>query len=76
MNKTTNHYTCDISEVLSDLLYKHNITPTDLSSQTNVPEVTIMRLLKNKNSNPTLSTLLPIAKYFKITINDLCCIQH
>jgi len=72
MNKITDCNTHNISEVLGNLLRKHNMKSKDLSEQTKVPTMTIIRLLKNRNANPTLATLLPIAKYFKITINELC----
>lgn len=42
-----------------------------LSKHTGVPYTTIARLRNSPNSNPTSSTLRPIAQFFDITIDQL-----
>jgi len=71
MAKITNHNTHNIGVVLNRLMKRHNIMPEELSRQTNIPRVTIKRLLRDKTANPTLNTLLPLSKFFKISINQL-----
>ena len=48
-----------------------NITNTKLSQSTGIPEITIIKLKKGHNTNPTLSTMLILANFFEVTINDL-----
>ena len=58
-------------ETLPKLLKDNNIKPQVLSKETGVPLVTINRLMKDVKANPTISTLLPISRYFNININQL-----
>lgn len=48
-----------------------NIDDQELSRHTFVPMPTISRLRNNPKSNPTISSLEPIAKFFDITIDQL-----
>ena len=43
----------------------------DLSYHTGIPTATISRLRNNADSNPTISTLAPIANFFGITLHQL-----
>jgi len=43
----------------------------ELSRRTGLPASTIKKIRNNNDSNPTLSTLSPLAKYFSLTISQL-----
>lgn len=64
-----------IGEKLSLNLYRlmsiSNINPSQLHKNTNIPKSTLSRMLTNKEVNPTISTLIPIANFFSVTINQL-----
>src|SRR5581483_6132788 len=60
-----------LSKNLSLLMFENNIDSPTLSRYTNVPVATINRLKANPASNPTLASLLPIANYFSISLNQL-----
>lgn len=44
---------------------------SQIHKDTGVPLTTITRLIHSTNPNPTISSLLPIAKYFGVTLNQL-----
>ena len=70
--KITNHYlSTRLNENLSLLLGTSKIAVSKLHENTKIPKATIKRLQKDPKANPTISTLLPIANYFKISINQL-----
>ena len=48
-----------------------NTSETELAKITNIPQSTINRILLEGTSNPTVSTILPIAKFFKVSIEEL-----
>ncbi|MCD6040346.1 MAG: SOS-response transcriptional repressor [Gammaproteobacteria bacterium] len=52
------------------LLNKFGIDTKILSLETKIPLPTLFRI-KKENNNPTLSTLEPIAEFFRIELNDL-----
>lgn len=52
------------------LLKLHNIDIKNLAIQTGVPAATIARM-RQKNSNPTISTLEPLLDFFRVDIDDL-----
>lgn len=56
---------------LVELLKKHKITTSMLSKATNISEITINKLRNGQNSNPTISTIKPIAEYFGVSIDYL-----
>lgn len=60
-----------VGDVLTKVMSARGVDVARLSDETGIPVPTINRLRTNKNSNPTLATLLPIANYFDITINQL-----
>jgi SOS-response transcriptional repressor LexA len=60
-----------VSEVLSFLLAETQITPSELSRRINLPQSTVDRLVNAKTSDPRISTLEPIADYFKISVDQL-----
>lgn len=57
--------------VLSMLMKECDIDDTQLSKETGVPASTISRLKINENTNPTTSTLRPIANFFSISVSQL-----
>jgi SOS-response transcriptional repressor LexA len=64
-----------LSEVLDKLMLETNIDSVQLAKCTNVPVTTIARIRTNQNANPTISTLIPVAHFFNISIDQLLGIQ-
>lgn len=56
---------------LRSLMTQHAIGESELARQTGVPQSTIHRVLKGHNLEPRDSTLLPLATYFGITVEQL-----
>lgn len=52
-------------------MQQHNIKIADLSGKTGVPASTIKRIKVDDSANPTMTSLIPIADFFNITINEL-----
>ena len=50
---------------------EHHISIVELAATTGIPKANISRLINHQNSNPTLSSIFPIAKYFKISVSEL-----
>lgn len=61
----------NLCEVLSALMTEGHIDSNKLSQDTGIPVPTINRLRSDRSCNPTLATLLPIANFFSISINQL-----
>jgi len=59
------------NNILSKLMLECDIDNSTLSKQTNIPLPTITRLRHDKNINPTISSLKPIADFFQITVDEL-----
>lgn len=57
--------------VLSQLLEKFDITPTELARRTKIGQPVIHRLASGETDNPKLATLGPIANHFRISIGQL-----
>jgi len=60
-----------LSIVLTRLMNECELDDVKLSKHTNIPITTISRLRNLKDSNPTASTLRPIAQFFNVTIDQL-----
>lgn len=60
-----------VSKALHFLLTETQITPTELSRRANLPQSTVDRLVNAKTPDPRISTLEPIADYFKISVDQL-----
>ena len=61
-----------LSQSLNQLMQENGIDGVSLCKATGVPSTTINRLRKrDPNINPTLSTLIPIANYFSISVDQL-----
>lgn len=56
---------------IKSLMEAHKITLSKLSEETGVPVATIKRLESDSKANPTISTLIPIAHFFNISLNEL-----
>lgn len=56
---------------LRRLIFEHNTTPTQLSRATSVPQPTIQRIIAGTTTRPHISSLEPLAKHFKITVEQL-----
>ena len=63
--------TLDLAKTIEYLMETRNINMNQLHKKTGVPVTTINRLLNEKNANPTISSLIPIANFFEITLNQL-----
>lgn len=59
------------SSTMTKLMARRGINMSQLHKQTGVPLTTINRMVNESNVNPTISTLIPIAEYFGITLNQL-----
>lgn len=60
-----------LSKTINKLMQLHRINMHQLHKNTGVPLTTINRLVNDKKINPTINSLLPIADYFGITLNQL-----
>lgn len=65
------HKKHNLMEILSLLMEECDIDDTHLSKATGIPASTISRMRIIKDSNPTASTLRPIANFFSISISQL-----
>jgi transcriptional regulator with XRE-family HTH domain len=53
------------------LMKLHNIKERDISGITGIPASTINNLINSYHVDPRISTLIPIANFFKVTIGQL-----
>ena len=60
-----------ISMVLNKLLQDHRMSLNELSSTLKVPYPTLYKLVNQEETYPRLSTLIPLARFFKITLGQL-----
>jgi transcriptional regulator with XRE-family HTH domain len=58
-------------ENLNKLLEEHKISINQLHKNTGIPVTTIKRIKYDKDANPTISSLLPIAEFFSVSLNQL-----
>jgi SOS-response transcriptional repressor LexA len=56
---------------LEQLIKERGINTHQLHKHTGIPLSTLHRLRLNKENNPTLASVVPIAKYFKVTVDQL-----
>jgi SOS-response transcriptional repressor LexA len=68
---TSNNIFQKLADNLNILMAKERINASELARQTSLPPTTIKRFRNNDNANPTLTSLLPIAKYFSLTVSQL-----
>lgn len=60
-----------LPQMLKKLMAHFQVTDSDLSSHIGIPVSTITKLRLGISLNPTLETLLPIARYFKMDVEQL-----
>ncbi|MCP8367171.1 helix-turn-helix transcriptional regulator [Clostridioides difficile] len=60
-----------IGDNISHILRKRDIKPYKLAKELNIDISGLYKLLKNKNSNPTVDTLIKLADYLDITLDEL-----
>lgn len=60
-----------ISTILKKLMDECSIIEAELARQTGLPQTTVNRLLLSENHDPRANTLIPIARFFSITIGQL-----
>lgn len=76
-NQTENnqHHDSDsarsISNIIKQMMNECHIIEAELARQTGLPQTTINRLLLGDTFDPRANTLIPIAKFFGITIGQL-----
>lgn len=56
---------------LKKLLRKECISENELSKRVGIPQQMINRLISGENQNPKLSTITPLANYFKVPLHEL-----
>jgi len=61
----------NLQTVLINLMQKQKLSMSQLHRHTGVPITTIQRIKDDPTLNPSVASLLPIANYFNITINQL-----
>lgn len=60
-----------LSNNLNILMAEAHISADELGRRTGLPASTIKKIRNNDNPNPTLTSLLPLAQYFSITLSQL-----
>lgn len=61
-----------LRENLRNLMDSLGENPNSLSSKAKVPQPTIHRILDGTSQDPRRATLEPLAKYFGVTVDELC----
>lgn len=65
----------NLSDNLNILMAKVRISSDELARQIKIPATTIKRIRNNEHANPTITTLIPIANYFSVSLNQLVGIE-
>lgn len=60
-----------LATILKELLQKNKISESELARKTGVCQPVIHRMASGETDNPKIKTLLPIARYFDISIDEL-----
>lgn len=60
-----------LNKILSQLMHENSVTLTKLSANTGIPIPTLKRLQSDPSANPTISSLVPVAKFFNLSVNQL-----
>jgi transcriptional regulator with XRE-family HTH domain len=60
-----------LSNHLNQLMSNERITASELGRRINLPASTIKKIRNCDTPNPTVATLLPIARYFSLTLSQL-----
>ena len=60
-----------VASVLKQLMDREHIFEAELARQTNIPPATINRILQGGTTDPRASTLIAIAKFFQVSLEQL-----
>ncbi|AUA36814.1 phage regulatory protein [Clostridioides difficile] len=60
-----------IGDNIKQMLRKRDIKPYKLAKELNIDVSGLYKLLRNKSSNPTIDTLIKLADYLDITLDEL-----
>jgi len=60
-----------LSNNLNMLMARDRLNSNELARKISIPATTIKRIRNNEQANPTITTLLPIAQFFSISLNQL-----
>src|SRR5580692_3272249 len=60
-----------LSDNLNLLMARARLSSSELARQLGIPATTIKRIRNNEQANPTITTLIPIAQYFSISLDQL-----
>lgn len=61
----------NLSEVVDKEMKKRRISSLKLEKEISIPNQTISDIRTGRNINPTLKTLMGLADYFEITLDEL-----
>ncbi|ALP05079.1 TPA: helix-turn-helix transcriptional regulator [Clostridioides difficile] len=60
-----------IGDNIKQILRKRDIKPYKLAKELDIDVSGLYKLLRNKSSNPTIDTLIKLADYLDITLDEL-----
>ncbi|MFL8634459.1 helix-turn-helix domain-containing protein [Clostridioides difficile] len=60
-----------IGDDIKQILRKRDIKPYKLAKELDIDVSGLYKLLRNKSSNPTIDTLIKLADYLDITLDEL-----
>lgn len=60
-----------LNTILKMLLKEHRLSESELARRTGIGQPVIHRMASGETDNPKVATLIPIAQYFSLTINQL-----
>ena len=60
-----------IGDNIKQILRKRDIKPHKLAKELDIDVSGLYKLLRNKSSNPTIDTLIKLADYLDITLDEL-----
>lgn len=60
-----------LNTILKMLLKEHHLSESELARRTGIGQPVIHRMASGETDNPKVATLIPIARYFALTINQL-----
>ncbi len=60
-----------ISQILKMLMFKKDIRTTQLAREIDVPQQTLQRIVAGLSPSPHRKTLVPLAEYFKVSVDQL-----
>lgn len=61
----------NLSNIINTLLFERKMRPAALARETGLPATTIHRLVTGKSTRPYKNSLIPIAEYFSLSVEQL-----